>query len=65
MLREDRVNINFSPKNPELNEPVTFSANLNYSHVSSFALSKVMIPVYCLTYLCVFLYSKALSEKAM
>ncbi|XP_067032513.1 VPS10 domain-containing receptor SorCS3-like [Acropora muricata] len=31
-LRAERVNINFSPKNPKPNEAVTFSANLNYSY---------------------------------
>ncbi|KAK2562380.1 Sortilin-related receptor [Acropora cervicornis] len=49
-LRAERVNINFSPKNPEPNEPVTFSANLNYSYVSSIP-AEPMIPVDCLTYL--------------
>lgn len=31
-LRAERVKINFSPKNPEQNEPVTFFANLDYSY---------------------------------
>lgn len=35
-LAEDKVMINFHPKDPGVDEDVMFSANLNYSNVSFF-----------------------------